>query len=480
MALPLALAQYLPQNLGEHQHHYKGRNHHQLHIPNNTHSQNLFSAIHFLDNIQNPKDCNKYKEYYTVEFIGGGFCSQFQSLAGQFMHALAVGNFQRPVLMTGHIRGYSDTKYCDPYNREWTCYFQYPSSCQQHLLQHGRKLPIPSNLKPYAKNPPKVTENLIPNQFKWLGTSFWWGVIQFYLFQPRPFLDNYIHHDSFKSFLSSHLTIFPWNLPVAGIHIRHGDKKDDNWHLHSLQEAKLLLLQSSDCQIQNLQQDCFLYIDFYPQLQKTAMNSEQISSYQHQVYQWVKQSIRGLTTILPLNDVNNYKRGQDNHILRAPLPVLENITKIFESTTSSSNNDASFPLNHPILLQYQRQYVIPLEIFLVSDDLTVLQQASKENHYWIFQPGISQSTGNVGMEKTLHEKSEEVAVNATKEILRDVYYLSQCSTLIGTASSQVFRMAVALANVTGILHDAKAMDKNAVPEIKRLSDQYGVPFPENL
>ncbi len=84
------------------------------------------------------------------------------------------------------------------------------------------------------------------------------------------------------------------------------------------------------------------------------------------------------------------------------------------------------------------------------------------------------------MEKALAQ-DKNIAVNATLEIIRDVYYLSQCTTLIGAASSQVFRMAVALANVTGVLHTARSLEtREMVKEVQRLSDQYGVPFPESL
>lgn len=54
-----------------------------------------------------------------------------------------------------------------------------------------------------------------------------------------------------------------------------------------------------------------------------------------------------------------------------------------------------------------------------------------------------------GMLKTLL-KHPEIAHQATLEIIADIYFLSQCSTLIGISASQVFRMAVAMSNVTGV------------------------------
>jgi hypothetical protein len=35
------------------------------------------------------------------------------------------------------------------------------------------------------------------------------------------------------------------------------------------------------------------------------------------------------------------------------------------------------------------------------------------------------------------------------EIISDIYFLSQCNSLVGISASQVFRMAVAISNVTG-------------------------------
>lgn len=449
-------------------HHYRGRDHHQMHLPNNTRTQALLTALTFIETLQSP-NCNTVKDYYALEFFGGGFCSQFQSLSSQFMHGLRIGGFHHPVLIGGHFRGYSENKFCDASDRGgWLCYFNPPSVCQKEL-NSKRKLPLPMSMRANNKNPPKLSEAVIPEQFRSLGTSFWWGVMQFYLFQPRPFIDVYLQTTAMQSFRNNNgnMKIFPSNIPIAGLHIRHGDKKDDNWQLHSLSDALALVQKSNECQVKNNDKVCFVLIDFCPTVDAR--------DHSLRVYNWLKQALRGHATILPLADINNYHRGISNsNSVSIPHTQVQSVLKAY----NQNGNGLFSPTD---VTQYNKQWVVPLEIFVASDDPTVLAEAAKQ-HLWYFAPGVSQSTGQDGMEKVLASASTSsyVAVNATQEIIRDVYYFSQCSTLIGSASSQVFRMAVALANVTGTLQYAAAVDKEQVAEVKKLSDHYGVPFPEDL
>jgi hypothetical protein len=452
-----------------HLHHYRGPDHHLMHLLNTTRSVHLSQALQFIESVQSPPNCN-VKQYFALEFFGGGFCSQFQSLSSQFLHGLRVGDFHYPVLLGGHFRGYSENKFCDTYNGGWTCYFQQPSLCHKELSSKGRHLTLPANMRANNRNPPKLSEAVIPEQFRPLGAAFWWGVVQFYLFQPRPFVDAYLHTTALQSFRSSNgnLKVFPSHVPVAGLHIRHGDKKDDNWQLHSLSDALALVQKSKECQVKNKDNICFLTIDFYP--------SVDIYDNSQRVYNWLKQALRGYTTILQLTSVDSYQRGSKSQTISVPHSQLQNVIK-----TYGKSGTGLFPSTDVTIQQYNKQWVIPLEIFVASDDPLVLSEAAKQN-LWYFSPGVSQSIGKNGMEKVLASAGEgsNIAVNATQEIIRDVYYLSQCSTLIGSASSQVFRMAVSLANVTGVLQHAAAVDKAQVAEVKRLSDHYGVPFPEDL
>jgi hypothetical protein len=46
-------------------------------------------------------------------------------------------------------------------------------------------------------------------------------------------------------------------------------------------------------------------------------------------------------------------------------------------------------------------------------------------------------------------KNNDMGYNASLEIITDMYFLSQCTTLVGIAASQVFRTAVGISNATG-------------------------------
>jgi len=69
--------------------------------------------------------------------------------------------------------------------------------------------------------------------------------------------------------------------------------------------------------------------------------------------------------------------------------------------------------------------------------------------------------------------------NPTVQIT-DIYFLSRCTTLVGIAASQVFRVAVGISNATGLLRAAITMDHDQTPRIKRMSEKFGLPFPETF
>jgi hypothetical protein len=92
--------------------------------------------------------------------------------------------------------------------------------------------------------------------------------------------------------------------------------------------------------------------------------------------------------------------------------------------------------------------------------------------------GVSQQTSNVGMMQTLSNRNSGIGFNASLEIIADIFFLSQSSTLVGIAASQVFRMAVDMSNSSGILKHAIIMDYNQLPRIQQLSIKYHVPLPE--
>jgi len=74
----------------------------------------------------------------------------------------------------------------------------------------------------------------------------------------------------------------------------------------------------------------------------------------------------------------------------------------------------------------------------------------------------------------------EMGYNASLEIIRDVYFLSRCSTLVGIAASQIFRMAVGISNATGTLVVATAMDHAQIPRVAQMSTKYHLPLVEHF
>eukprot|EP01034_Spumella_vulgaris_P032442 gene32442-40041_t len=123
--------------------------------------------------------------------------------------------------------------------------------------------------------------------------------------------------------------------------------------------------------------------------------------------------------------------------------------------------------------------VTPLHVFVASDDSKVTHSANNLN-YMTLPEGVSQQTDKkLGMQHSLMA-DPMLAFNATLEIIADMYFLSQCSTLLGISASQVFRASVAMSNATGTLHQAYAMDAKEVKKIVEMSVFYHVPFPENF
>ena len=58
--------------------------------------------------------------------------------------------------------------------------------------------------------------------------------------------------------------------------------------------------------------------------------------------------------------------------------------------------------------------------------------------------------------------------------------LSRCSTLVGIASSQIFRMAVDLSKAVGRLRYVVAMDHEQLPRMHAMSNKYHLPTPEHF
>lgn len=539
---------------------------HQI-LPNTLRAKQLRYALKFIEAIEVPEKygdadgCENFSHrgYYATSIMGGGFCSQFQSLASNFMHALKVGGFSEAVLIEGQITGYSVAPECEPVGNEWTCYFEQPTPCAKALLAAGKRHHTPSSLQPYSKFPETLTLHTVPPPFQAIGEAFWWGAVQFYIFNhQQPLLRNYLRDVAWHSFLKhNHLSSSfhgavkadtLHHIPIAGLHIRHGDKKDDNWQHYALSQA----VDATPCTRgrRNKAGVCFVFLDLvFPPAGDTndisyngsEVGASMLNSYLRQrSLKWLELALAGAMTIIDIDAIDSYSRpsfpksdsnlrsnnghhslAHNNAIIRGSsslqgpdasklIPKSELLEAISRLSRDTGNKNATGDSGLANWLEHRHgRWMTPQALFVVSDDPVVLEEARSRHGAWTFPSGVSQETGSKGMEKTLQAPvtgndgkktgSASFALLATQEIVRDVTFLAQCHVLVGAASSQVFRLAVALSNVTGVLFDpsqfadkskdrlgstdmrsAVALDRDQVAIVRELSLKYGVPFPEHF
>lgn len=305
------------------------------------------------------------------------FFNHFSSISSSFYFRILIV----PVLLEGRIRGYTDGIDCAHVSHDVSCLFKSTSPCHESFIKVPASGPPSSVRANYQFR--EVDESTIPSQFHHMGLAWWWGVVQVFLFKLQPSVENRVlmtinQIDVHKIFKRSHIDV-----PLIGMHVRHGDKSTDGFRDHSLEAELAALRKSPEC------------------------NSQ----------------------------------------------VSKNISICFNSTS----------------LQ-------PIDIFVASDDTHVLAAAHKMG-FLAVNSGVSQQTGGNGMFKTLMGHPE-IGFHASLEIITDIVMLSRCSTLVGIAASQIFRMAVAMSNVTGRLVHATAMDHNQLPKIRHMSNKYHLPLPE--
>ena len=75
---------------------------------------------------------------------------------------------------------------------------------------------------------------------------------------------------------------------------------------------------------------------------------------------------------------------------------------------------------------------------------------------------------------------QDKQMKQTDKIAQNIYSLSRCSTLVGILASQVFRVAVAISNVTGVLNEAFAMDYDQLNKVIVMSKRVGVIYADNF
>jgi hypothetical protein len=447
---------------------------------------------------------------YSVSFFGDGFCTQFQSLTKTVMYGLQITKYETPVIPIGPLTGYSFSEHCDFTQRSLHCYFQHFSPCQRMWEEDPDKV-----LELYGatfRTTGVFDISMIPAPFQSHGTAFWWGAMQYYLMSHLHcrITKDYILKDSLEemnSFLSTkEITA---NLPRIGIHIRHGDRSDHSdytkmdHHTHSIAEAFEAMMDSSQCQIRGHHHQCFVEINFFSNNYSNRSGNVEGHNWSYdddrthmfRVYTWLKAAASKKAQIVQRGKEEEFRRREgykqpegvlvpDDDINKA-ISMFEDscpVIKASPSTDTLSLSKCGFPSDNTWLSGKNLQWLLPMQIMVVSDDEVVIQTARDQYHSYAFSAGYSQSAGNKGAAGKLKGTSSnqlfEHPIRATLEILRDVYYMSTCSTLIGSVSSQVFRMAVGMANATAVLQDAIILDGDELESSMQGADLILLPFPE--
>lgn len=512
----------------------------------------LQEGLDFIHRIQNPINCTGHKYMITDIGIGGGFASQFQLAASIWMRSLAETNYEMPIIIQGKLMGYSEGKECEPSNYQWTCFFLPASSCEKELLATGIQV---TERARYFSN-----DESIPEPFQKYGFMFWWSVIQSYLFRLQPFLQTYI---TMTTQSMSNGRTFPYGLPMAGVHVRHGDKKIDSWKEFSLHEELQCLLSSKDCHYYHENTSTCYYnfplTNYYSNIillkalhnQTTIFHDEDLpsidincsdsihhymippkdllklkkkyygaslfhsfsssslssgqtgaSSHGHHHYHpdhhniifnpflltantsstqtiynltMIEEVIRSYEILNHLEEMKEHPYYKQHHPSHTPLSETEGgIDGVGQNEAETLTTLQE--LNQIKSFLHSHNYSIPLDVFIASDDGEVIKYAQKMK-YFVNKEGISQQTqGNAMISVVL--KNRDSSFEASLQIISDIFLLSQCSTLIGMAASQVFRMAVGLSYARGTLKYVKAIDYHAIPKIRQMSNKYKLPFPE--
>ena len=370
-------------------------------------SSSLSEMLEFLHEMQNPGNCTGLEYVVSDMGTGGGFAAHFQLAASQWMRAAKLVNFEKPVLIMGRIWRYSEGKECKRDGYDWTCFFQPMSLCQKELLKTGKQVGV--NVDSIG-----LDNKLIPEKFQEKGLWRWWGAIQAYMFyRVKPPVLQYVarkaqlaHFPYLTRFNESSLgNIHEYFLPsesgpLAGLHVRHGDKNTDGFKHHSLSAELGHVSKSSEC----------------------------------------------------LKDTDSSGAGEGNR---------------------GGNDDYK-----RCIISDSTGVFAPIPVFVASDDPMVVETAQAKGFYTL-QARVSQQTGSAGMFSSLGGHPE-LGYNASLEIIADIYMLSRCTTLVGIASSQIFRMAVDLSKATGQLRHVVAMDYDQLPRMHALSNKYHLPTPERF
>lgn len=319
----------------------------QMHLSQKISSE-AATAFEFLDSLLQPKLGCKGKEYIITDFgEGGGFASQFQMAATHWLRVSSGHNYTIPVLIRGHIRGYTSGKECQHVMNDYTCMFLPMSTCQHELLSTG----ILVNEHKHTKE--MIDSSMVPSQFAHKGLAWWWGIIQARMFRLQPVVENYIKDELEHMKTMNSGRGFPFGSPIAGLHVRHGDKSIDGFMDHSFEAELKAIRKSPEC-ILGPENYCFTNSIPMESNISEARNTTSLSSQQN----------RNISTpSLETADGNSNDRNTDG--------------KILELATKPRYSSAK------------------MVIYVASDDDKVLVSAKKLGHL-VDSSGFSQKTSGTG------------------------------------------------------------------------------------
>ena len=359
-----------------------------IQVYNFSRSETYKEAMLFLHRMNNPANCTGI-DYVQVDMgCGGGFAAHFQLAASEWLRTARALDYQKPVIIVGHIRGYSDGPECQHVNKDWTCFFLPMSepACQQEMIRTGKR--IGADLGAV-----RLDDSILPGNFSQVGFAYWWGIVQARMFRLQPQVAALVAQESARMDRGRG---FPSQATMqgvlAGVHVRHGDKSSDGFKHHSFEAEMAAVLKSPECAVVGV--------------------------------------------------------------------MFGGCIRTYNDTLNTSAPPG-------------------MRIYVASDDASALISARIMGHLVKEHEGISTQTSSAGMFKTLLIHTE-VAYNATIEVITDIHHLARCSSLVGIAASQIFRLAVGLSNATGYLQYAAAMDHNHLPKVRAMSAKWALPLPEDF
>ena len=302
------------------------------------------------------------------------------------MKVAAGSNYTVPVLIRGHLKGYTDGKECAHVRQDWICLFLPMSAHQEELLQTGHR--VEGIMKP------TVDMTVVPKEFRHRGLAWWWGAVQAYMFRLQPTIERYVHEE----LLHMNRSFPPPGHAVAGLHVRHGDKASDGFKHQSFEAELRAVHKSPDCV--KLQPVDTLSNDTTTITSTTISKTDGIDS------------TGGSPVVVPMCLTTS---GGVNEAARLAAATESNIAADNSSSSSSSSSKLT-----------------ALKMFVASDDAGVLG-AAKKMGLLVDSSGVSQQTSTKGMFLAMISRPE-IGYNASLEIVSSLKLFVSSPQLLTSSS----------------------------------------------